>query len=163
MKLVFPWEEEAQASKYQNHREYMGAIVGCRLAIRAKAIQKQCDNTYLIWVGDNTSALKWVRNDLVKGQASQYSNLVFAMLQILGKVIFSETEHIPGVTMGDIDNGSRGRPTPSLSPALEMDFGADPTTAKLMEVCDPCRSSRLHNHHDAMRNIHELVCDMAKP
>ena len=92
----------ALASDFQNLREFVGVILG--LLIVHHFAQGP---TAMEWINDNTSALSWVHNDLSKSKSAQAAFLIFTWCKIKTRIIVSNTNHIAGTSMGDIDSLSR--------------------------------------------------------
>ena len=135
----FPFEARApdadlvKESRFQNVREFMGAILSLICANRLSA-----DPCQIMRVNDNMSALSWVREDMTSSLGARWSFLAHTWFSILGHVSITQTEHIPGVDMGSVDKLSRFMPTPELSEisdwSSKLPLGL---LDKLFLLCDP--------------------------
>ena len=122
----------ALESKYQNLREFCGALLGV-IAV-ATCVPKA---THIGWFGDNVSALKWVRSNMTMSRAAQAAFITFSWLKIRSGIDFSFVKHIPGSSMGDVDNLSRFRPT-QYDPAFDISEHLNlKEIDKLFVLCNP--------------------------
>ena len=142
-------------SKFQNLREFLGAILGLLLIhhfARGPTVAK--------WTNDNTSALSWAQNDLAKSKSAQSAFLIFTWCKIKTRIILVETEHISGINMVDVDSLSRFLPIVDLPPHLDLS-NKIPVTAfdDLFSLCSPehCQQSQLNPWEATLSNIVSLL------
>ena len=100
------------------------------------------------------SALLWASKCEANNCSAQFANIAIIWAQLMGKFEVNEASFIPGTSMGDIDHGSRGRPTPSLPPDLFFDIEACPGFLPLLTLCDPSINSHTINYHEAFTQVH---------
>jgi hypothetical protein len=130
---------ESRESKYQNVREFCGAICGMLLiSIVAPACK------HIGWYGDNVSSLKWVRANMSSSKAAQAAFTLFSWLQIRTGVRFTFADHIAGTMMisNQVDSLSRFKPT-SLDVRLDQSVLLNnKITDDLFTLCDPTVTDR---------------------
>ena len=130
----------AVESKYQNIREFLGIVFGMAITWILFPHVK-----HIAWFGDNTSSLAWAQHNYTSSKPAQAAFYFFSWISITSQIRFSSINHIPGVSMGQVDNLSRFRPT---------NYAADLNCAprlplylfdQLATLCDPTsQSSSLH-------------------
>ena len=127
---------DAVDPSYQNTREYMGLLLGL-LMLAALGYR----DTNILWKGDNISALSWVQKRYVSSTQCQLPFLAMTWLTLLTRNEVVDTEHCPGVHMGDIDGLSRGYSTAfdDCHNGLPPSFVS--LTDQLFLSCDPTRRS----------------------
>ena len=86
----------ADLPKYQNHREFVGLVVGIILLVRTVNIPK--GGAVIRWVNDNTAALEWARKNMCKGKSSQVIFMFYSVLLIKYKLQVIQVEHIAGLS-----------------------------------------------------------------
>ena len=145
--------------KFQNNREYLGVLISLML-FRTKFSTNNLlkpDIFQFKWKGDNKSALSWLNKAKCNSVCGQFSCLAVTWFQFYSNIFVSETEHLPGVEMGDIDHNSRDRFAASLQLELEISLHSISEFNQLMIICDPSIKSNLMSHHQAFIRIHELL------
>jgi hypothetical protein len=142
---------------FQNVREHMAYLFGLMLLVLVTQ-----DEQYrsVAWVGDNRSALSWVESEICKSQSAQVANMIDARFRICKQMHISMVSHCPGVDIGDVDNLSRDRPTPTLDPSLLVDAEVGPIR-ELLDMCNPMINRDCKEHHLAFLDIHRLVSSIS--
>ena len=153
--LRFPFETGAN----QNLREFLGSLVSLCLILvyRSRRGESIRDEFFVQWTNDNWAALKWARTHACKNLATQSANIVFVWLQLYSKISIREAAWIPGVSMEDIDRGSRDLECPSLLPELYINLDDYPVVMELMRMCDPSFSRQTIDHLDAFLVVHTIL------
>ena len=148
---------EADKPKYQNHREFVGLVVGIIVLVLLKKLPKQ--GAVIRWVNDNTAALEWARKDMCKGKCSQVIFMLYSALLIKYKLHVVQVEHTAGlsVLMRPADALSRSLETPELSRDLEVFLSNFPVMDELMALCNPTIVQSLDDYHKVFEKIHELL------
>jgi hypothetical protein len=95
--VKFPLPFVDPDNKFQNVKEFLGVIL-CLILVHT--ILKPTRLVRILWVGDNTSALKWAENSKCASRAAQYANIIFVWLQIYKPMQVISTEHCQGIHMG---------------------------------------------------------------
>jgi hypothetical protein len=145
----------ALASDFQNLREFLGAILGLIIIHHFAR-----GPTVAMWTNDNTSALSWVKNDLAKSKSAQASFLIFTWCKIKTQIILTDTKHIAGTEMGDVDSLSRFLPTYDLPPHLDLSrFVPLSALDNLFGLCSPelSNQSLLGPRESSLSNIVSLL------
>ena len=154
------WDEATQDPRYQNTREYCGAVLGLILALDAQATGLLPDGPiHLHWYGDNTSALSWVDKNRMKSSQTQHIFMVFTWIRLRTPVDIPWCSHKPGDTMGDIDRLSRQQLLRTLQPAQRVEFRNQATLEALFQIIDPAAPPKrtAADHHAAFLNIYHHV------
>ena len=144
-------ESEAKESRFQNVREFLGAIMSMILCYQLA--RGPC---YVHWVNDNTSAIAWVNRNMSKSKAAQFAFLTYTWLGLLSGVHVVDSSHIPGVSMGCVDSLSRFIDTPELPAHLDWSGRLPLDRLDAMFIgCEPvaARESNLVNWEDALLAI----------
>jgi len=146
-------------NRYQNIREYLGLLLGM-LLLRAmfpheKAVLGK-------WVNDNTAALAWADSAKYSSTCGQAANIVMNWFQIYSGINIIESEHIPGVDMGIIDDISRDVKNRNLDSTpfvnLQSPLSRDSEhLKKIFGLCDPTVGGTIKNHHDMFFEIHSVL------
>lgn len=130
-------------SKYQNLRELHG-IVLCLLII----IKYKHNKSKLIWYGDNMSAIAWVKKNVAKSSAAFATFAVYSWLLTFANV-FIQPQHIPGISMGDVDKLSRQIPTEQSYDGylISNEIQTDQLINKIIDISKP-----LQDENDSVNN-----------
>lgn len=133
-------------SAYQNVREYLGHLLS--FFVLEWVLGDAMSSREVLWIGDNEAALSWAANNKCNSAAAQYGFLVITWLRLTSKFTFVDTQHQPGVLMGDIDSLSRGLPH-SLDPTREYKVSALQLQRlnDLFLELDPAIVRNLGEHH----------------
>ena len=155
--LRLPYNKD-EKGLYQNNREFLGLLLTlillhlcCPIVRGSNIIVK------FVWASDNKTALSWAQKGRSNSKASQYANLAVVWFQIISKLSLTQTEWVKGESMGDIDNGSRDRATPSLSSNLYINVEAIIPVMDLFKQCDPSRSNSPINITSAFVDVARLL------
>lgn len=137
-------------SQYQNVREYLAVLVMFVWLVRTGL--RDCQ---IAWVGDNMSALTWVRSDYSSSLPAWRAFLAITWLSIIGRIRVLSCTHIPGIDMGCIDSLSRFLPH-----SLPLDnqchlLDHDKVMSELLKLCDP--DATFERDVEVMQQIIELV------
>jgi hypothetical protein len=148
---------EADKPKYQNHREFVGLVVGIIVLVLLNKLPEK--GAVIHWVNDNTAALEWARKNMCKGKSSQIVFMLYSALLIKYKLHVVQVEHTAGLSllMKPVDALSRGLDTPELSEDLEVDISVFPALDELMELCNPTIVQSLEDYRSAFEKIHSLL------
>mgnify|MGYP006950272510 CR=1 FL=1 len=152
--LLLPYQAD-EKNLCQNSREFLGALLCLILVVVVRRRNGLFGESFIQWTNDNESALKWARRNICKSRATQIGNMSYVWFQLMSKVSVRKTMHIPGISMGDIDAGSRDGFTPSLLPHLYVDLSVFPEVEELFRLCDP--SLQVVDHHDAFLSVHRVL------
>ena len=157
---LFKFEQnraEADQSKYQNHREFAGLVVGIIMLIRTVRISAH--GAVIRWVNDNAAALEWSRKDMCKGKSSQVLFMFYSALLIKYKLHIVEVEHIAGLAtlMKPVDALSRGLATPELSENLRVNLSKLSALDELMTLCNPTIVKTVGGYHDTFGLIQGIL------
>lgn len=149
--------EQADMSKYQNHREFTGLVIGVIVLILLNKIPKQ--GAVIHWVNDNTAALEWARNNMCKGRSSQVLFMFYSAMLIRYKLHVVQVRHTAGssVLMKPADALSRGLETPELSEKNRVNLTDLTALDELMVVCNPTVERSLIGYHEAFIEIYSLL------
>ena len=138
---------------FQNCREYMGFLFALLLLCKfVKTVKNSC----VLWRTDNMAALSWVERNMSSSVAAQSSLMAVTWLTLKLNLNIKSPEHIPGNTMGVVDDLSRGYKH-SLPPSLEVNLNDDAKTKSLFLTCDPTKALDLVDHFVQFEKIHGLV------
>jgi len=157
----------------QGHREYLGYLFSVLLILR---YVKQCGTSKICfqykWINDNKGALQWADKDKCSSLASQFACMAVSQIHMFSNIYREDTDHLPGVEMGEIDLMSRmedgetltseriRRACPSLLPSQMLDMDTPPMNA-LFAVCDPSiQLVHQTDHHAAFVKIYALVQEL---
>jgi hypothetical protein len=127
----------AMEAKYQNCREFLGcifAILCCH-----QLCSRHC---HIKWINDNAAALTWAAEHKSTSRGAQWALFVFTWLQILSRIRIEEVEHIPGSSMGYVDDLSRFQPTPELDSVDDWSKKLPNDINRLISACDPTTSNQ---------------------
>ena len=114
--LLLPFKDPE--NKYQNVKEFLGGLLGC---ILASVVLKPTSPVRVQWIGDNTSALTWAKENKCSSRAAQYANIAYTLFQVYSHIQLHTTQHCAGVDIRVIDGLSRDFPTPGLDPKKTRD------------------------------------------
>jgi hypothetical protein len=142
---------------FQNVREHLAFLFGLLLMVLVTPDER---NRRIAWVGDNVAALKWVETETCKSQSAQIANMIDARFRVCKRTHISMVTHCPGVDIGDVDNLSRDRPTPSLNPALYVNAELAPIR-ELLDMCSPTIVRDCEEHHAAFLRVHHLISSIS--
>ena len=133
-------------SAYQNVREYLGYLLSFFLL--EWVLGNTVTSREVLWIGDNEAALSWAAKNKCNSAAAQYGFLVITWLRLTSQFTFLDTQHQPGVLMGDIDSLSRGLPH-GLDPTLEYKVSTMQLQRlnELFLALDPAIVRNLGEHH----------------
>jgi hypothetical protein len=92
----YEFQYSVLASKYQNHREFLGFIMAILFLISSKRIPSE--GVVLHWVNDNTSALEWAKDNMCKGGSSQIAFMLYTILALKFKINVVMVSHTAGVS-----------------------------------------------------------------
>jgi hypothetical protein len=150
----------ANKSKYQNHREFVGLVIGIILLVKTTKIPAY--GAVIRWVNDNTAALEWARTNMCKGKSSQVIFMFYSALLIKYKLHVVQVEHIAGISelMRPVDALSRGWETPELSVALRVDLSNSVALDELMVWCNPTVVLPAEGYHDVFQSIHGVLVQL---
>ena len=153
----------ADMSKYQNHREFGGLLVGIIMMVRMQIIPM--NGGVIHWVNDNKTALSWARKNMCKGKNTQVAFMFYSALLIKYKLHVVQVEHTPGlsVLMKPIDALSRGLPTPELCAELEVDLSNLEALDELMVLCNPTLTNSTDDYHTVFGSISDLFVRLSLP
>ncbi len=148
---------EADKSKYQNHREFFGLVVGLIMLILLNKIPET--GAVIRWVNDNTAALDWARKNMCKGKSSQVLFMFYSALLIKYKLHIVQVNHTAGssLLMKPVDALSRGLDTPELSSNLRVDLSNLAPLDELAVICNPTIVQSLQDYHCVFEQIHDLL------
>ena len=147
----------ADLPKYQNHREFVGLVVGIILLVKTVHIPKY--GAVIRWVNDNMAALDWARKDMCKGKSSQVIFMFYSALLIKYKLHVIQVEHIAGLSclMKPVDALSRGLHTPELSSNLRIDLSSLAALDELMVLCNPTLVYSVEGYHEVYELVHDIL------
>jgi hypothetical protein len=154
--LTYTFPFHAEDPKFQNIREFLGAVVAMVLLSSLAR-----GPVHLAWYGDNMSSLAWVKKNLARSCAAHAAFVAFSWLQIRTRIMFVAPSHVPGASMGAIDDLSRYRPT-NLDPSLDLQSRVNiGHLDRLVGLCDPTRPPSGHQSHaDLLRDVISCVHDI---
>lgn len=154
--LTYTFPFNAEDPMFQNIREFLGAVVA--MALIAKLAPGP---VHLAWYGDNLSSLAWVRKNLARSGAAHAAFVAFSWLQVRTRIMFVTPCHIPGTSMGAVDDLSRYRGT-NLDPSLDLKHRVNISHLdRLVGLCDPTRPNSSHQSHAyLLRDVISCVNDI---
>ena len=138
--LPFIYSDEHKATLFQNNREYLGLLLLLVLASAARPSSERQSTLSLTWCTDNTTAQAWIDHNRCKSLASQATAISIAWVQLIQRIDVESTLWRPTEQMGDIDNLTRDKATPSLLPELYVDLQTALDESKLFHQCDFTKS-----------------------
>lgn len=155
----YEFQYSVLASKYQNHREFLGFIMAILFLISSKKIPSE--GVVLHWVNDNTSALEWTKDNMCKGAASQTAFMLYTILALKFKINVVLVTHTPGVSelMLPIDALSRGLPVVGLDTSTKIELKGLDIVHKMMDLCNPSKIINCQRYHEAYYTTFKLVED----
>lgn len=151
----FPFS--VKRSKHQNHREFLGLIVGILMLLRLGIIPTS--GAVLHWINDNTAALSWASKDMCKGQASQAAFMLYSAILVKFKLHVVSVEHTAGssVLMGPVDKLSRRCVPIIFDHNLHVDLNESVAVNSLMSLCDPTKDQDSGSYHESFVRVHDLL------
>jgi len=155
----YEFQYSVLASKYQNHREFLGFIMAILFLVSNKKIPSE--GVVLHWVNDNTSALEWAKDNMCKGGASQIAFMLYTVLALKFKINVVLTTHTAGVSelMLPIDALSRGLPLVGLDSSARIELKGLSIVHKMMDMCNPSKIINCQGYHEAYYTTFQLVED----
>lgn len=143
--------------KHQNHREFLGFIVGLLTLIKLKMIPTGGATLHI--VNDNVAALEWARKNMCAGKASQVAFMVYSVILIKYKLRVVQVEHTPGDSelMDPVDKLSRHQIPKSFDREYLIDLNASPAVKSLMLMCDPTVVKNVEEYHSMFTTVHALL------
>ncbi len=151
--LPFKYNSVKEAALYQNQREYLGYLVSLLLlTIYTSGINSpQVVNNILPirWFSDNITAQSWAEHAKARSLHSLPANIAITLLQLKHHINLQDTIHVPSVHMHDIDNATRNRPTPSLTPDKLIDVNNNTNFIEILSLCNPT----IQESYDSYRNM----------
>ena len=158
---IIGWNENlaTEDPRYQNTREYCGAVLGLILVLDAQAAGLLPPGPiHLHWHGDNTAALSWIEKNRMQSAQTQQIFMVYTWLRLRTPHDIPWCSHIPGIMMGDIDRLSRQQLLQSLDPSLRFEFRNRKALEALFRLIDPSAPpTTVADHHAAFMNIHHHI------
>ena len=162
--------------KSQGHREYLGYLFSVLLMLRYVKHSGSTEEQpfQYRWINDNKGALQWADKEKCSSLASQFACLAVTQIHMFSNLYRENTDHLPGVEMGEIDLMSRmedgetldseriRRVCPSLKPSLMIDMDT-PLTNALFVLCDPS-IQLVHetDHHNAFEKVYAIVKELVR-
>lgn len=150
--FVFPFD--ASDPSYQCCREYMGYLFS--LLVLCVFHGKMERGRRILWRTDNTAAQKWVQCNMSSSTSAQVSLMAVTVLTLRLKLEDTTAEHIPGHTMGYVDDLSRGYET-FLDESLYINIKDNSHILELFQLCDPTVSRDLSDHLVVFENVHRVL------
>jgi hypothetical protein len=151
--LPFKYTSVKEAALYQNQREYLGYLVSLLLlTIYTSGITSPQDVneiTPIRWFSDNITAQSWAEHAKARSLHSLPANIAITLLQLKHNINLQDTIHVPSVHMHDIDNATRNRPTPSLTPDKFIDVNNNANFIAILSLCNPT----IQESYDSYRNM----------
>ena len=151
--FVFPFA----TNEFQNAHEYLGLLMAlCVVDWYRTRYQRPMSRVH--WTNDNKAALTWAANNKCNSLASQIAFYGVAWKQLSAQLVLTGVQHIPGVTMGNIDSVSR-----QLLHTMPMDLEFPLThvqlamSTELLTLCNPTTTRDLMAHHDAFATVVRLM------
>ena len=149
--IVLPFD--ASDPSFQNCREYMGFLFVLLLLCKTK---RKVNGSRVLWRTDNTSALSWVERNMSSSVSAQSALIAVTWLTLKLNLDIKQPEHIPGSTMGVVDDLSRGYKH-SMPKELEIPLHLDIKIKQLFAVCDPTKRQNLQEHFIVFEKIQLLI------
>ena len=142
----------------QNHREFMGLLLSMILAYKTKDLYGGQLHVFMRWTSDNTSAIKWATANKCSSRAGQMTSMAITWFQIVAQVDIVQVDWTPGITMLEIDDGSRDVPHPKLTDELYTQTERKGSALEqIFNICDPIRQIRVGDHHAAFMEMNTLL------
>ena len=144
-------------NEFQNAREYLGLLMALCLVDWYRVAHKQ-PMPRVHWTNDNEAALAWAADNKCNSLASQIAFYGVSWKQLSAQLVLVGVNHIPGVSMGNIDSVSR-----QLAHTLPMDLEFPLTepqqafTTELLTLCDPITARNLMAHHEAFATVVRMM------
>jgi hypothetical protein len=140
---------------HQNLREYLGYITAVLLGLRIFV----SDSSLRVFHcrGDSKTALSWIRDNMCRSASAQYAGIIWAWLQIYARVVISDTSHVAGTLMGEIDAASRHRDHINLDHSKYFSFQSIPIMHSILELCNPFNTAQVKDHHSTFMTIHSTL------
>lgn len=160
------WDEITRDPRYQNTREYCGAVLGIIMTLDAQASGLIPPGpVHLHWHGDNTSALSWIDQNRMRSAQTQRIFMAYTCLRMRVPIDIPWTSHKPGVDMGDIDRLSRRQTLRDLPQEQRVEFHNRESLEALFSHIDPAAHNlgTAGDHHDAFLTIYLLVARLLAP
>jgi hypothetical protein len=151
-----PYVIETNSS--QNHREFMGLLLSMILAYRTKNLYGGQVNVHMKWTSDNTTAIKWATANKCSSRAGQVSSMAITWFQIVAQIDIVQVAWVPGVTMFEIDDGSRDKHNCKLVPDLFVQTHREGSALdRLFRICDPASQPQVGDHHAVFLETNALL------
>jgi hypothetical protein len=154
------WNEVISDPRYQNTREFCGALLGLLLIMSMQEQHRLPPGpVHLHWHGDNTSALSWIFKNRMTSAQTQYIFMAYTWLRLRTPHDIPWCSHKPGHTMGDVDRLSRQQRLRALDPAQRVEFVDTPSIASLFRLIDPATPPQrtANDHHAAFMAIYDHI------
>ena len=152
-----PFAKETR-TLHQNHRERLGELLSLILAYKTKPLYGGTVHVCMKWTSDNTSAIKWAVDSKCSSRTGQVANMVIVWFQIVAQIDVMQVAWTPGVTMHEIDDGSRDVHNDKLSPDIFVQTQrAGSSLDKLIRLCDPDSTLQVGEHHTVFKEVHRLM------
>ena len=129
---------DANHSRYQNSREFMGILL---FALVAHRHFKAPRGAVLCCRSDSMSALSWIAKNKASSQYAQLAFLAFTYVSLHTGFVFVGNDHIAGAgaEMGDSDKLSRDLATSGTDLARFVSTSCDALLNELFRLLDPTR------------------------
>ena len=142
----------------QNHREFMGLLLSMILAYKTKHLYGSQVQVYMKWTGDNTTAIQWATANKCSSRAGQVTSMVITWFQVIAQIDIVQVEWTPGITMLEIDDGSRDVSNEKLLPALYLPTQRSGSALDhLFRICDPNARLQVGEHHAVFQEVNTLI------
>jgi len=151
-KFRFPFD--ASASSFQNAREYMGYLFS--LLVVCAFAGPLTPGTCLLWRTDNSAAQAWIERNMCSSSGAQSALLAVTSLQLRLRLDVGHVVHIPGVSMGAVDDLSRDVDV-NLKSELLVDLQYMLLVNRLFTLCDPTVSRGLDDHLSVFENVYGIL------
>ena len=155
----FPIPFPDARAQWQNLREYLGSVMGLLLLHQLHPHHPLT----VKWVGDNVTALSSAEKHKCKSRQGQFACILSTLLQLMSRITITSVSHIPGLSMGDVDNLSRDRPTPSLSSSALYQFSHSDQISQLLLLCNPNTHTDCLDHLVVCSQINSLLMSILQP
>jgi hypothetical protein len=135
--FLLPWTTTTEvAAKLQNEREYLGLLLVLLLVTTMFPMHNRAAPGALAldWTTDSKVGKSWADKDKCSSMAGVSINIALTFTKLLQNIDLVSTTEVRSQHMGDIDNLSRGRPTPSLDPSCFINMSS---IAPIMEFVNP--------------------------
>lgn len=142
----------------QNHREFMGLLLAMILAYKTKDLYGGQVHVHMRWTSDNTSAIKWATSHKCSSRAGQVASMAITWFQVIAQIDIVQVLWTPGITMEEIDDGSRDTYNEKLIPTLRRDFEHEGSALdQLFRICDPDSAVQVGDHHAVFLEVNSLL------